>query len=325
LLTIGVTRDRIAVGNWGCINGLFSVLPFQQHPIHLHKENPQMHNKKIMWLRLGAAGIMLLLTAVFALSAASYSSISLEHIGNFETGIFDEAAAEIVAFDPGTKRLVFVNANDATLEVLDLSDPSNPTELFSLDMTIYGAVANSVAVYDGVMAVAVESDPAQDPGNVVFLDMDGNFINSVMVGALPDMVAFTPNGKFLLVANEGEPNDDYDVDPEGSVSVINLRPGVAQIDQSDVRTASFDRFNMNNLPAGVRVFGPGASVAQDLEPEYIAISPDSRFAFVSLQENNAMAIVNIKNARVMRLVPFGTKDHMLAGNGMDVSNRDDAI
>ncbi|MEW8586513.1 MAG: alkaline phosphatase, partial [Candidatus Thiodiazotropha sp.] len=103
------------------------------------------------------------------------------------------------------------------------------------------AGAHSVAVHKGVVAVAIEADDKQAPGVVAFYDaVDLSLINSVQVGALPDMVTFTPNGKYLLVANEGEPNDDYTVDPEGSISIIELKHGASH---AKVRTADFTRFN----------------------------------------------------------------------------------
>src|SRR5690606_12253132 len=114
------------------------------------------------------------------------------------------------------------------------------------------------------------------------------------VGVMPDMVTFTPDGKFLLTANEGEPDPAYTSDPEGSVSVIDISSGIEDLDQDDVYLIRFAAYN-DSLEVlkkrGVRIYGPEATVAQDLEPEYIAISPDSRRAFVTLQENNALAII----------------------------------
>jgi DNA-binding beta-propeller fold protein YncE len=140
-------------------------------------------------------------------------AIQLKPIGTYKTGVFDESAAEIVSYDAATKRLFVVNAQSATIDVLDVSglqsDGSiNPTLAFSIDVTAYGAVANSVDVSNGVVAVAVENNDKQAPGNVAFFDTNGNFLNSVTVGALPDMLTFTPDGTKVLVANEGEPNDD---------------------------------------------------------------------------------------------------------------------
>src|SRR5262245_36168302 len=163
---------------------------------------------------------------------------------------------------------------------------STPTKVGSIDVKLYGAAANSVAVRDGIVAVAVENAVKTSPGKVVFFDRDLNFLSQVEVGALPDMLAFTPNGRFVLVANEGEPNNSSTIDPEGSVSIIDLSGGGARLRQEKVRTADFKAFNNANLDPSIRIFGPGATVAQDLEPEYVAVSHDSRTAWVTCQENN---------------------------------------
>jgi Ca2+-binding RTX toxin-like protein len=236
-------------------------------------------------------------------------SIGLTPLGTFETGIFDEGAAEIPAYDPGTQRLFVINSNAAAIDVLDVSNPTNPTKIAQIDASTFGAGANSVAIKDGIVAVAIENETAQEPGQVVFFDVDGNFLNSVTVGALPDMLTFTPDGQKVLVANEGEPNDDYTVDPEGSVSIIDLSGGIAE---ATVTTADFSAFNdqIDSLRAsGVRIFGPDATVAQDLEPEYIAVSEDSQTAWVSLQENNALGVLDIASGEITDVLPLGFKDH----------------
>ena len=243
-------------------------------------------------------------------------------LGTFETGAFDEGAAEINAYDPETQRLFVINANAVTVDILDLSDPSNPTQIDQIDATQYGAGANSVAVKNGILAIAIENEIATDNGEVVFFDTDGGFLGEVEVGALPDMVTFTPDGKKVLVANEGEPDDG--IDPEGSISIIDLSNGVAN---ATVDTADFTHFNGQEealRAAGVRIF-PGVPFAQDAEPEYIAISPDGTQAFVTLQESNAVAVVNIAHAEVTDVIGLGAKDYSLPGNGIDASDRDDAI
>lgn len=116
--------------------------------------------------------------------------------------------------------------------------------------------------------MAIEADPATDPGSVVFFDTDGNFLVQVTVGSLPDMVTFMPNGLYLLVANDGEPNDDYTADPEGSVSIIRLPNCIERLSQRHVRTADFTRFNHRPLDPSIRIFGPGATVAQDDENDF---------------------------------------------------------
>jgi hypothetical protein len=97
-----------------------------------------------------------------------------------------------------------------------------------------------------------------------------------------------------------------------------------------VTTVGFTDFNAGGaraaeLPADVRIYGPGASVAQDLEPEYVAVSPDSSTAFVTLQENNALAIIDIAAGEVTGILSLGFKDHSVEGNALDLSNEDGAI
>jgi Ca2+-binding RTX toxin-like protein len=244
-------------------------------------------------------------------------------------GTFTGSGAEIPAFDPLTQR-TFVVSGGATLEVLDGSDPANPTLANSIDLSAFGT-ANSVAVKNGIVAIAIESENTQAPGVVAFYDVDGNFLSAVTVGALPDMLTFSPDGKKVLVANEGEPssyNQPDSVDPEGSVSIIDLSNGVLNLNQSNVVTADFTAFNNQKdalLAQGVRIFGLNATVAQDFEPEYITVSSDSKTAWVTLQENNAIAILDLETGKITDIKPLGYKDHSLAGNGLDSSDRDGAI
>ena len=253
-------------------------------------------------------------------------TIEISQLGRYDAGVFGASAAEIVAYDPATQRVFVVNANRAAVEVLDINDPANPTLLGTLQSQVRGATANSVSVKNGLVAIAVEAANTQAPGTIEFYNAtDLTFQGSVPVGALPDMVIFTPDGNKVLVANEGEPNDEYTVDPEGSVSIIDVSNGVAS---ATVRTATFTAYNTQQaelVANGLRVFGPGASLAQDMEPEYIAVSADSQTAWVSLQENNALAVVDIDNATISSLVPLGFKDHSVAGNELDASDRDEQV
>ncbi|MBO6577520.1 MAG: hypothetical protein JJ972_00555, partial [Thalassospira sp.] len=213
--------------------------------------------------------------------------ITIVPMGEYRTGMLDESAAEIPAFDPVSKRIFVVNGADKVVDILDMADPSELTKISAIDLSTWGKGANSVAIKNGVVAVAVENSDKQAPGQAVFFDTDGGFISAVTVGALPDMIKFSPDGKYVLVANEGEPNDAFTNDPEGSVSIIAMAGGAENLSDDDVRTVDFKFLNDGKLPHGMRTSNPGASsVAQDVEPEYIAVSKDSKTAYVSLQENN---------------------------------------
>ena len=252
-------------------------------------------------------------------------AIGIEPIGTYASDIFDQSAAEIVAHDPASQRLFVVNASSGQIDVLDIREPSVPTLLFNIDLSTFGTVVNSVDVRKGLVVAVIENAERTSPGQAVFLDVDGTVLANVEVGALPDMVTFTPDGKRVLVANEGEPSNDYLVDPEGSVSIIDLPRDIRKLTQANVRTADFRKFNDAKLDPSIRIFGPNATVAQDLEPEYITVSTDSRTAWVALQENNAIATLDIKAGKFTKLQGLGFKDHLLSGNELDVSDRDNAI
>lgn len=239
----------------------------------------------------------------------------LTHLASHETGT--EAAAETVAFDPGSNRVFFTNGAANQLGILDLTKPANPVLVSSIDLSPYGAAPNSVDVANGLVAVAVQADPKTSPGVIVFLDTNGNFLGQRTVGALPDMVLFTHDGTKLLVANEGEPDDDYLIDPVGSVSIIDVSGDIANAPVVSVGFANYNDKAESLRNKGIRLFGPNASVAQDLEPEYISITADDSRAYVSCQEANALAVIDIATATVLDILPLGYKDHM---NGNPVLN-----
>jgi predicted extracellular nuclease/Ca2+-binding RTX toxin-like protein len=242
-------------------------------------------------------------------------SIDLQRIGGFATNIFDEGAAEIPAFDPTSDRLFVVNGHTDGIDILDLSDPDRPTLVGTIALPM-GFSPNSVAVSGGLVAVAAGADPITDAGKVfffdAFFDAGDTALGSVDVGALPDMLTFSPDGTKILVANEGEP--DGGVDPDGSVSIITLGTGATLQDKvagATVATATFDAFDVkeNDLRNDGVVIAPGTTASQDLEPEYIALSPDGTTAFVTLQENSALAVVDVATATVKAVLPLGATNH----------------
>lgn len=271
-----------------------------------------------------AAAVALVLAASNAVAAPPRWEISLQHLASIGTASTGDVGAEIVAYDAGTRRAFAINSNDNDLAVINLADPAAPILHEKVSFDAYGAGLNGVAVHKGLVAVAVEASPKTDPGRVVFLDAATLQVRGVVeVGALPDMLTFDDDGKRVLVANEGEPVNYLagSVNPEGSVSIIDLEQGVAA---ATVRTADFRRFDRDALNAqGIRVFAPGTTAAQDLEPEYITVK--GRTAWVTLQEANAVAVIDVPTATVQTIVPLGLKDFNLPGNGLDPSDQDGGI
>ncbi|MBU8577182.1 choice-of-anchor I family protein [Brevibacterium luteolum] len=280
----------------------------------------------------------------FTSHSAPGAEVELSVLGSHRADIFDAGAAEIVAHYAAKQQTLVVNAEAGTVQVLDSSDPENPTavtELTTAGMSSTdgasvpaGAVANSVAVRaDGLAAVALEAPTKTDDGWVGFFDLSGDEpkpLGAVRAGALPDSVVFDDEGTHAVIANEGEPAEDYSVDPEGTVSVVALPEAVQAPSQEDVKTADFRAFEGDALPEGVRVFGgredagtgtPKHPVSENLEPEYSTVIGGK--AYVTLQEANAIAVVDLASATTEKLMPLGTQD--VSEVPFDVSNKDDKI
>ncbi len=284
----------------------------------MNRELGMAGNNLHKMLKPFSAALAICCTAMLGVTASPAEAISLNPIGTYLYEGEDKAgAAEISVYDPASQTLYVTNAIDNSIDLIDISNPRQPQKLSSIDLSPYGGGINSLTFQGGTLAAAVEAKTKQDPGSVVFFDPSGRFVNSVTVGALPDMVTFTADGQRLLVANEGEPNDSYSNDPEGSISIVDLSQGV---EQATVKTLGFEA---DVISGPVRIFGKNASLAQDLEPEYIALSPDGKQAFVSLQENNAMAVVDLVREQITNIIGLGFKDYSLPRNSIDASDQDD--
>jgi hypothetical protein len=272
---------------------------------------------------------------------ASGQVIFLERVGRTASQGFDTSAAEITAYDKVSDRIFVVNAQNGKIDVFNNLTASTPTLAQSLELgvLINGfdntiAVAdvkepNSVAVNGDLIAVAVANADKTKNGWALFLNRsDLTVVRVVEVGALPDMLTFTPDGAKVLVANEGEPALDYSVDPEGSVSVITLadysvvtisftdfNEDGSRFDQLDLTKIVLDGYSATNT-------GNKATVAQSFEPEYITVSDDGAKAFVALQENNAIAVINLANNTIDKIFGLGFKDHSIPGNEMDAGDED---
>ncbi len=236
-------------------------------------------------------------------------------------------SAEIVSYDASTKRLYVANSVGSKLDILNLANPAAITAIASIDIRPYGSI-NSVYARNGVVACALENTNPQANGSVVFFDQNGTLQKQVTVGAMPDMITFSPDSRYVLTANEGEPKTDYTVDPEGSISIIDISGGVANLTQTNVTTVGFTAYNGQEAALrarGIRIYGGLASApataAQDLEPEYIAVSADSRTAYVTLQENNALAVLDLSTKQLTDLRSLGYSDLRQPGRGIDASDQ----
>ena len=256
------------------------------------------------------------------------NALNLTLLTSFSNGTAGTNSAEIVAFDEDVDRLYIANSIASKLDIVNFSNPALPVLITSISTTPYGNI-NSVVAHDSIVALAIENSNPQLNGFVVFLDYNGNFLKQVTVGAMPDMITFNKNYTKILTANEGEPNASYTVDPEGSVSIIDLTPGIANLTNANVTTIGLSAYNGQQVALvaqGIRIFSTSATVAQDLEPEYITISDDNTKAYVGIQEANALLTIDLTNNTIISLAALGYSSYGTgSNNALDASDQSGAI
>lgn len=276
-------------------------------------------------LTLGGALLSMAIPSAMAASPLPSGKFTMipqgRHVSDANIGL------EMVAYSEILKELVVINAETNSLDFVsvDPADAGKAARSVTIDPT-QGKIT-SVAVHQDLIAVTQVNALKTDPGKILFFNLKGDMLHSLTVGYLPDMLLFAADGKKILIANEGEPSDDYLTDPNGSLGIVDLAQGAAK---AKYRDYDFSAFNAggprhHELPPGLRIFPNAASIAQDLEPEYVALSPEGDRAYVTLQEANAVAIFNILQDRFESIVDLGLKDHSLAGNKIDASDKDGGI
>jgi DNA-binding beta-propeller fold protein YncE len=267
-----------------------------------------------------------------------------------------EGVSEIVAYHAESRSVFITVDNDRTpssfqrvsLRGLGSTPLANPTTASNLESGATTSVAahvndsgftaggvQTLAISGNLLAIAVQAKPKTANGVVAFyrLDAQGNatYLKKVTVGSLPDGMAFSPDGSKLVVANEGEIDGDGDFelaadksnDPLGTISIIAIGNGVPADTAQSLDFTAFDDGGPRaaERPAAVRIGIAGNAFSRDVEPEYVSISPDSTKAYVTLQENNAVAVVDLASSRIERIVAMGYKDHGLATNALAPSDR----
>jgi len=266
--------------------------------------------------------------------SAEAGSSELVSVGRWVSGS-GLGGAEISAFDAKSKRIFVTNGATNQIDIVSIKDPKKPVLFGRINLAKKGVTGiQSVATKDGLVAIAAQvSTNKAVPGKVFLADVSGKLSpsapNGIVVGSLPDSVHFSPNGQFIVTADEAEPTSycltngalPTTTDPNGSVSIIDL--SAPKLKATTVDFSAFEDRKNALVYAGARVFGPNATVAQDLEPEYITISNDSEYAYVTLQENNAIATIDLTTKKVVSVNGLGFKS--FASEGLDASDRDSAV
>jgi len=259
----------------------------------------------------------------------------LKFVGRYMTGA-GLGGAEISAVDTASKRLFITNGAKNTIDIVDISNLKKPKLVKAVSFTGSGVTGiQSVAAKNGVVLVAAQMASKTAPGRIFVMDVNGKLraglADGIEVGALPDHVSISPNGKYAIVANEGEPTNycltngklPETTDPLGSISIINLSSKTPTAQTIDFKSFAVRKNAITY--AGGRIFGPNATVEQDIEPEYASFSADSAYAYVTLQENNSIATVEVATGTIVNILGLGVKNHNVYNNGLDSSDRDNVI
>jgi hypothetical protein len=261
------------------------------------------------------------------------TGVSLSLVARASLGA--QGAAEIVQYHKATQTIYATNSATNSIAIIaagsitsaELSNPINFINLVVSSINLPATVGTvplgnvtSIAIFGDLLAVAVPAATKTDNGFVLFYNgLDNSapaFLDSVEVGALQDSIAFTPNGGKLVVANEGEPNGDYSIDPEGTLSVIDILASGEPEETAEMVT--FTSFNGTQAalegqgmhfpnPSGATINGNAitVTVAQDLEPEYVSTTNEK--AYITLQENNGLAILDLEDLSV-QIIGLGSKN-----------------
>jgi hypothetical protein len=254
---------------------------------------------------------LLLLACAVTAAVAQQPEQVLQLIGRHtqRPATFDKGSAEVVTYDAASRTAILSDAFNNKLTFVNITNPTAPTIAREVLLAAYNGVVNGVAVRNSIVAVALEDAASKaNPGKVLLFNMSGVLLSQTLVGALPDQLTFTPDGQKIVVCNEGEPLNDYVQDPEGSVSILTItNPAAPTVQTVDFRSLNGRQDSLRAM--GVRIYGTNATVAQDLEPEYATVTADGTTAYVTLQENNALAVIDIATASLVRIVPLGWKDY----------------
>lgn len=276
--------------------------------------------------------IQVFISILLAISVSFAKKTSPMQMGNTlaPLGKIQIQTAEISAYNPDLKTL-FVIGDGKQLELVDISIAKKPSKIRSEKISGDGS---SVSAFKNIVAVSSLAKPESDTGFVELFYSSRSEKDNVKLSKLaeyrlcsqPDMLTFTPDGRKILVACEGSPSPDFKDDPAGGIGIISLPENFADVALdaaaklvSEIKTEvlGFEFVDSTALmQAGVRRIGK-APFYKTLEPEYITVSDDSKIAWVSLQENNALARVDLNANKIAGVFPLGFVDHSAEGFGLD--------
>lgn len=281
-------------------------------------------------------------TAMTALNAQDNRSSfnnTMHEIANYNTNAGadgDGGVAEIVKYNKYNQTMYLVSGKTQSVHIVNLNNVnsnSNTTleatktvTLESIGINDAGDITSVDVSPDGKeIAIAIQHKDYDKNGYIARFDANGQLINIHEAGIQPDMITYSPDGSLILTANEGEPRQGYEagtVDPKGSITALDTNTNQSY----DIDFTAFDSAESRAaLVADNVIIKKDTAPSVDFEPEYITISNDSLTAYVTLQEANSIATIDLTTKQVTRVDSLGFKDYSSGDNKVDLYKKDDAI
>lgn len=264
---------------------------------------------------------------------------TMHEIANYNTNAGadgDGGVAEIVKYNKYNQTMYLVSGKTQSVHIVNLNNVnsnSNTTleatktvTLESIGINDAGDITSVDVSPDGKeIAIAIQHKDYDKNGYIARFDANGQLISIHEAGIQPDMITYSPDGSLILTANEGEPRQGYEagtVDPKGSITALDTNTNQSY----DIDFTAFDSAESRAaLVADNVIIKKDTAPSVDFEPEYITISNDSLTAYVTLQEANSIATIDLTTKQVTRVDSLGFKDYSSGDNKVDLYKKDDAI
>ncbi|HZX17331.1 MAG TPA: hypothetical protein VFF22_10755 [Pseudomonas sp.] len=263
------------------------------------------------------------LCALFALAPLA-SALELKPLALYQSGF--AAGTEIVSVQASSMRVIVSNSAEGLVDILQLDPAKGLNRIARHNLVAAGTGEITSAIFhpsEDLFAVCIRNSDGLKNGRVELrAAADGKLLNTVEIGIWPDSLAFSPKGDFIVVANEGEGyvrDGESFRSGEGSISLIDLRGGVAAAKHSLIKlpdlagvegtTQAEHKRLLERVIDGEELKVPFGTSPEHIEPEYVTFSPDGARAYVSLQENNAIAVVDVLQGKLDKVFGLGTVRH----------------
>eukprot|EP00928_Gymnodinium_smaydae_P044352 TRINITY_DN2958_c0_g1_i1.p1 TRINITY_DN2958_c0_g1~~TRINITY_DN2958_c0_g1_i1.p1 ORF type:complete len:884 (+),score=132.69 TRINITY_DN2958_c0_g1_i1:137-2653(+) len=210
-----------------------------------------------------------------------------------------ETVAEIVTVTDDGMTLIYGDSANKSIGFVDITDPTSPVARGTLAMG--GEVTSVAMTKNDLVLVAVDTSPnyTNPSGSLKVVNTKTKKIVRTMdLGGQPDAVAVSPDKNYAAIAIENQRDEDL-----GDGGLPQLPAGFVVV----VDTSSADQTTWAKSDVSLAGLGSAVKEDSDPEPEFVSINSENH-AVVTLQENNAIVIIDLATKKVVKAFTAGTVD-----------------